>query len=284
MSEDSWNLTMEESAASLRAGAGSRAMPDAWTGCWRRSSRRWNQLAPRLASATGWRIWNPGRYGEAWHSLFRATYPLDRHPILVLGLNPGLYGMAQTGIPFTDVKRLREKLPLLAGRIRRRFGDPEVPGLAPPGLRYFLRRSFESSAVRVYRFLEMGWGSAEEAWKHVAVANACPLLFVDPVSGENRTPADLRRTASRGRRGDVRARELCAECDRLRRLSAREAEQVLQPVGVVLLGKDVQRTLREDIAARLGGGAVLEWEHPARAVPESWARGLLREIRRRGWK
>lgn len=138
--------------------------------------------------------------------------------------------------------------------------------------------------MRVYRFLELGWGSAEKAWRRLAVANACPLLFVDPASGENRTPAELRRAASRGRRGDVRARELCAECDRLRCLSAREAGQVLQPVGVVLLGKNVQRTLRAEIEERLGRSAVLEWEHPARAVPESWARGLLREIRLRGWK
>lgn len=275
---------MERSTAeSLRAGSGSRAMSDAWGACWRRSSRRWNRLAPRLASATGWRIWNPGHYGEAWHSLFRATYPLDRHPILVLGLNPGLYGMAQTGIPFTDVKRLREKLPTLAARIGRRFGDPEIPGLAPPGLRHFLSRTFESSAVRVYRFLELGWGGAEKAWRRLAVANACPLLFVDPASGENRTPADLRRV-SRGRHGDDRAREIRAECDRLRRLSAYEAEQVLQPVGVILFGRDVQRTLRKDIERRLGPNAVLEWEHPARAVPERWARGLLREIRLRGWK
>ncbi|HEV8376101.1 MAG TPA: uracil-DNA glycosylase family protein [Candidatus Polarisedimenticolia bacterium] len=205
-------------------------------------------------------------------------------PILIFGLNPGPYGMAQTGIPFTDIKRLRQKLPDLAARIRRRYGECEIPGLAPSSLRPFLTRSFESSSVRFYRFLDLGWECAEEGWKHVAVANACPLLFVEPASRSNRTPADLRRAASRGIRNDLRARELCQACTRLRCLAAHEAEQALDPRGVILLGKDVQRALAESFEGKLGRNAVVHWEHPARAVPERWARGLLEELRGRAWK
>ena len=32
-------------------------------------------------------------------------------PLAVFGLNPGPYGMAQSGIPFTDLKRVAERLP-----------------------------------------------------------------------------------------------------------------------------------------------------------------------------
>src|SRR5437867_9635782 len=279
---------MEISALDYRPARGkcgsNRERADVWGGAWRRSARRWELLAPLIASATGWRVWNPGRYGEPWHALFRGVYPLGVRPLLVFGLNPGPYGMAQTGVPFTDIKRLRERLPNLAGQIRRRGGRLEVPGLAPPSLRAFLTRSFESSAVRVYRFLELGWGSAEKGWKRVAVANSCSLRFMDPVDGGNRTPADLRPAASR-RKGDVlAARKLQEECDRLRRLAAQEAIEAVHPRGVILLGKDVQKALRDMLIRRLGREAVLGWEHPARAVPERWAGDLLDELRKRRWR
>src|SRR5207249_6825846 len=59
-----------------------RERADVWGGAWRRSARRWELLAPLIASATGWRVWNPGRYGEPWHALFRGVYPLGVRPLL----------------------------------------------------------------------------------------------------------------------------------------------------------------------------------------------------------
>src|SRR5258705_10251578 len=91
-----------------------------WGGAWRCSARRWETLAATIASATGWKVWNPGRYGEPWHTLFRKIYPVREGGILIFGLNPGPYGMAQTGIPFTDLKRLEVCLPTLADAIRPR--------------------------------------------------------------------------------------------------------------------------------------------------------------------
>ena len=255
----------------------------AWARAWRRSAASWESLAPRIASITGWKVWNPGRYGERWHASFRRTYPLRPRPILILGLNPGPYGMAQTGIPFTDIKRLRERLPAAAGAILRRAGRLEIPGLAPRSLRPFLGRTFESSSVRVYRFLDLGWGSAEEGWRHVAVANPCTLLFMDG-TGKNRTPADLASAGGRGGRGRDAAHEIRETCDRLRRATAREAMEAVHPRGVILLGKDVGKALGEQVVEALGASAVVTWEHPARAVPEKWAQGLLAEIQRRGWK
>ncbi|MCI0658821.1 MAG: hypothetical protein L0170_17350, partial [Acidobacteria bacterium] len=164
----------ESSLAAEIAGASSKSDGNtsrAWGSAWRRSARRWESLAARIASVTGWRVWNPGRYGERWHSLFRSIYPVREEGILIFGLNPGPYGMAQTGIPFTDIKRLEAQLPTLAGAIRRRRGQLRLPGLAPRSLHPFLSRTFESSSVRVYRFLLLGWGNAERGWREVAVAN-----------------------------------------------------------------------------------------------------------------
>jgi single-strand selective monofunctional uracil DNA glycosylase len=256
---------------------------DYWGRSWRRSARRWEALAMQIASCTGWKVWNPGRYGERWHSLFRQSYPARKGGILVFGLNPGPYGMAQTGIPFTDIKRLEAHLPELARTILQREGRPRLPGLAPSSLHPYLSRTFESSAVRVYRFLGLGWGSAEEGWRNLAVANACSLLFMDS-SGKNRTPSDLYAAASRTTRSKGEARQLLDRCLGLRRLAARDAMLALSPRGVVLLGKDTQQALGDEVAGQLGAAKVLGWEHPARAVPDRWARGLLAELARRGWK
>jgi hypothetical protein len=191
--------------------------------------------------------------------------------------------MAQTGIPFTDLKRLEAQLPALAGAIRRRAGQLRLPGLAPRSLHPFLSRTFESSSVRVYRFLLLGWGNAERGWREVAVANGCSLLFIDP-SGKNRTPADLFAAASRVTRSREAAREILERCLRARRLAARDAVRALSPKGVVLLGKDTQSALSEEMKRLVGEARILGWEHPARAVPDPWARGLLAEIAQRGWK
>jgi hypothetical protein len=186
--------------------------------------------------------------------------------------------MAQTGIPFTDVRRIRERLPLLHRRLVEAGERVEPPGLAPRGLRPFLTRTFESSAVRIYRFLELGWGDPERGWRRVVVANPCPLLFLDPRSGENRTPADLRRRLRARRGGAARVGELVARFERLRRWSARDAVRALRPRAAVLLGRNVQEALAGILAEEMGERAVIRWPHPARAVPDRWARDLLRRL------
>jgi hypothetical protein len=254
---------------------------DRWAKFWSRSANRWEEFSHPLRRATGWRIWNPGIYGGLWHRRFLARYPPSRHPLVVFGLNPGPYGMAQTGIPFTDVKRLVTALPALARELVEEGIKVEVPGLAPTSLRPYLDRTFESSSVRVYRFLRQGWGSAERGWRAVVVANPCSLLFIDPEERKNRTPADFGRTV-RARKGNVAAREIEEESNRLRSRCALEALEALDPRGAILLGKDVESVLAPRLIRELGPRRVVAWEHPARAVPERWAAGLLGELRCRG--
>ncbi len=255
----------------------------AFSCCWRRCSRRFRECARAVERATLWRTWNPGEYGARWHDVFLATYPIVRHPIVVFGLNPGPYGMAQTGIPFTDVLRIKTALPELCRRLSAAGETIEVPGLAPLSLRPFLRRTFEASAVRVYRFLETCFGNAQKGVREVVVANPCPLLFIDPNDGANRTPADLVR-AVHARGGD--GRRLRDELDRLRTENCADTLETLEPSAVILLGKDVQKALSSFIKGRCARRGlvdrVIDFEHPARAVPKVWADRLTAEIRRRG--
>ncbi len=251
----------------------------AWASTKRATARRWEKFAPLVAEATGWQVWNPGLYGERWHAHFRAVYPPNPRPLLIFGLNPGPYGMAQTGIPFTDLKRLVERLPRLAQALTRRGEALALPGLAPASLAPFLTRTFESSAVRVYRFLDLGWGSAEEGFSNVIVANPCTLLFMDRQTMENRTPADLVRAANA--RGTHDALALRDQMDRLRWAAAAESIRALSPRGAILFGRDVAAAMAEPLAGEFPELPVVCWEHPARAVPETWSRGLVAELGKR---
>lgn len=246
--------------------------------CWRDAARRFAPLAEEVAAATGWRVFHPGAYGERWHARYRRLYPLEPRPLLICGLNPGPYGMAQTGLPFTDLKRLVAALPRLADELRG-AGEPlALPGLAPPALRPFLSRTFESSSVRVYRFLAHAYGDAERAFTRLALVNPCPLLFVEPESGANRTPADLpRRLRARGMPA-ADATAFMARFDAARMACVDDAIDRLAPAGVVLLGRDVDAAIGAPLRTRLGAARVVAWEHPARAVPDRWSRGLAAEL------
>ena len=253
-------------------GASSLTSAEKWGEAWQNASRRWDKFARKVAKATGWKVWNPGEYGEVWHAELRRCYPPRRAPVMILGLNPGPYGMAQTGIPFTDIKRLQECLPKLVTQLRAGGADVEVPGLAPRSLRPFLTRTFESSSVRVYRFLTEAYGSAEQGLRNVVVANPCPLLFLSPETRKNVTPADLTRAARAVGTHDPKV--LRGEMDQLRRENCEEALRTLKPAAVVLLGRDVQAALGEFVRSTVAADRVLDYEHPARAIPEKWSREL----------
>lgn len=228
----------------------------------------WEALRPAVEAATGLRTWNPGVYGRAAYERFVAHYsPPGPGGLLALGLNPGKYGMSQTGIPFTDVATARAALPLV------RF-DLDPPGLAPSDLVPFLgsyRR--ERSCQSVYGFLEAAYGSAEAGWRDVWVANPCSLLFLTP-QGENVTPADARVARAPG----VRA---------LRERAVADAIEAARPRGVLFLGQDVARLGTPIAEAAVGAERVVTLDHPVargpgRRGPKWWAETVTARLREAG--
>jgi single-strand selective monofunctional uracil DNA glycosylase len=200
-------------------------------------------------------------------------------PVVLFGLNPGPYGMGQTGIPFTDVKRIKAKLPRLRDALVAGGERVELPGLAPADLQPFLSMTHEASSVRVYLFLEKAFGDAETGSSKVFVANPCPLLFMD-AAGKNRTPADFKRAANAGI-GREGASKLLAHLQGIRVECALDAARVATPRAAVLLGRDVDAALGDALRSELGKARVIAYQHPARAIPEVWADGLVSELRNR---
>jgi len=233
---------------------------------WRGAAVAWDALRPRLARATRLRVWNPQLYGLAVYERFLRAHPPRAGALLALGLNPGKYGMAQTGVPFTSTSVARERLGL---------DLPQPFGVAPASLRPFLKSyTTERSSQSVYALLDRAWGGVGAGWRELYAVSPCGLLFLEK-DGENVTPADARLA----RREDVRA---------LRREVALRAIGTLKPRGVVLLGQDVARVLGDDIRATVGEERVLVTDHPVargpgRRGPAWWAETVHAQLRERGW-
>lgn len=227
---------------------------------WEEHARAWEALRPRIARATGLRVWNPQLYGLPLYRRFAEGHlPAKPGALLAFGLNPGKYGMSQTGIPFTDVTRAAQ------------IGIPlEPPGVAPVSLRPFLKSyRVERSSASVYGLLDEVWGSPREGWRAMWALAPCGLLFLEK-EGENVTPADARL-----KRDDVLA---------LRLRVIRESVALAKPRGVLLLGQDVARVAADALADQ----DVLVVDHPVargpgRRGPAWWADVVAREVRARGW-
>ena len=55
-------------------------------------------------------VYNPLDYARAPHERYLERYGEGQKEVLLLGMNPGPFGMAQTGVPFGDVAMVRDWL------------------------------------------------------------------------------------------------------------------------------------------------------------------------------
>lgn len=227
---------------------------------WKRSGKAWEKYN-RQARSIGLEAWNPAIYAIEAYRTFLGRFPPREGAILGLGLNPGPFGMAQTGIPFTDCRTARTKLGI----------ELEIPGLAPPDLAHRLKKpdgkwrgTYERSSLGIYLFLAKAWGTLEKAYQNWYVANPCPLFFLEP-GGWNITPADRRL-------------KKLTHFTELRKKTLERFHAILKPRGIVFLGRDVAEALGEAAASLTDPGLIICYSHPARAVPADWAEGLVKEL------
>ena len=99
-------------------------------------------------------------------------------------MNPGPFGMAQTGLPFGEVAAVRDWLGITQG-----FGKPRKEHPKRPVLGLECPRS-EVSGRRFWGYMKAKFKTPERFFKNHYVANYCPLVFMEE-SGRNRTPDKL---------------------------------------------------------------------------------------------
>jgi single-strand selective monofunctional uracil DNA glycosylase len=209
-------------------------------------ARRLRPRLERLAFAEPvTHVYNPVDYAWEPHRRYLERYLAGRPEALLLGLNPGPWGMAQSGVPFGDVTMVRDWLGI-EGRVdkpRREHPKREVLGFACP--------RGEVSGRRLWGWARERFGSADRFRRRLAVLNYCPLCFLEE-SGRNRTPDHLPR--------DQR-RPLFDLCDE----ALRSVVEILRPRVVIGVGRVAEGRAREtlgDLPVEIGGVT-----HPSPANP-----------------
>ena len=130
-------------------------------------------------------VTNPLDYAWELHEQFIRKWGGCGAKTLLLGMNPGPYGMAQTGVPFGATKMASDVLGIEAVELKTPSGaHPKRPiqGLA-------MERQ-EVSGTRFWTFMVEHYGSIESTFSNIFVVNHCPLLILGE-TGRNITPVDI---------------------------------------------------------------------------------------------
>lgn len=131
-------------------------------------------------------VYDPLVYAWDLHRAYLENYVRRDAPLLLLGMNPGPFGMAQDGVPFGEVHFVKDFLHLdgAVGRPTREHPKRPVQGLS-------CTRS-EPSGKRLWSFLADRFGTARRYADSCAILNYCPLVFMDAgPTGRNVTPDKL---------------------------------------------------------------------------------------------
>ena len=141
-------------------------------------------------------VYNPLNYAWDAFAAYVKRFGAGPKRAVFLGMNPGPWGMAQTGVPFGEVSAVRDWMGLDVP-----VGRPETEHPAYPVRGLDCPRS-EVSGKRLWGLFSFRFGSAGNFFTEYFVINYCPLLFIarprrdkegNPVGqGYNLTPDHLK--------------------------------------------------------------------------------------------
>jgi single-strand selective monofunctional uracil DNA glycosylase len=208
-------------------------------------------------------VYNPLDYAWPAHSQYLERYGDGPKEVLFLGMNPGPWGMAQTGVPFGEVGAVRDWLGIDAEIRRPKHEHPKrrIMGLA-------CVRS-EVSGSRLWGWARDVFGAPKRFFERFFIANYCPLAFLEE-SGRNRTPDKL----------PAEEKEpLLDVCDR----ALRRTVEHLQPDMVIGIGVFAEARARAALdGIEIAIGRIL---HPSPANPAAnrgWSERATAELRELG--
>lgn len=205
-------------------------------------------------------VYNPLVHARAAWDIYCARFGGCPKEVLLVGLNPGPFGMAQVGVPFGEVASVRDWMGITAPIGR---PDPEHPKRPIQG---FACTRSEVSGARLWGWARDRFGTPEAFFARYFIANWCPLVFMEE-SGRNRTPDKLP-AAERV--------PLEAACDRalLRTIDA------LDPCWVIGVGAFAEGRVRTVLGA-VSGRRIGRVPHPSPASPTAnrdWAGQMDRAL------
>jgi len=211
-------------------------------------------------------VYNPLDYAWAAHELYLRRFGNSSKRVIFLGMNPGPFGMAQTGVPFGEIAAVRDWLGITA-----KVGKPDMEHPKRPVLGFDCPRS-EVSGERLWGLFAKTFKAAPDFFKEHLVINYCPLAFIEE-TGRNRTPDKL----------PAAEREaLFRACD----AHLRDAVRILKPEWLIGVGDFAMKRAQEifpDDSIKIG--RIL---HPSPASPAAnrdWPGAARRQLLEQGvWK
>jgi single-strand selective monofunctional uracil DNA glycosylase len=207
-------------------------------------------------------VYNPLHYARRPYEQYLRKFGRRPKRVILVGINPGPWGMAQTGIPFGEVEYVRRWM-----NIGDQVDRPISEHPKRPVYGFDCPRS-EVSGRRLWGWAADTFGSPQSFFKDFFVANYCPLMFME-AGGRNRTPDKLP-VAER--------RPLLAACDEaLRRTLDHFKPEFAVGIGAFAAGR---------VKAVAGNNVVTgRITHPSPANPRAnrgWAAVITTELRRMG--
>jgi single-strand selective monofunctional uracil DNA glycosylase len=208
-------------------------------------------------------VYDPTDYAREPFHLYVKMYGSSPKKVVLVGMNPGPWGMLQTGVPFGEVSAVRDWM-----GIQGRVGMPARCHPKRPVDGFASVRS-EVSGRRLWGWARERFVTAEAFFRDFFVLNYCPLAFFDG-AGKNITPDRLKA-------------EDKARLFRLCNPAVRQAVSFLKPEFVVGVGKfacEMSSAALEGTGIRVG-----RITHPSPANPvanRGWEEIVERELKDMG--
>jgi single-strand selective monofunctional uracil DNA glycosylase len=213
-------------------------------------------------------VYNPLDYAWDSHEAYLSLVPDDGVNVMFLGMNPGPWGMAQTGVPFGEIAAARDFLGLNSPVNRPQNEHPKRP------VEGFECGRSEVSGRRLWGLFQEKYKTPKRFFARHFVTNYCPLVFMES-SARNRTPDKL----------PAAEREvLDAACD----AHLHEVFKALKPKHVVGVGVYAERCLLRALEATGLDAKISRILHPSPASPaanKDWSGKVTQQLVDAGiWK
>lgn len=220
------------------------------------------RLSPLEFGAPVTHVYNPLTYARAPLGLYLERYSGLGAETMLLGMNPGPWGMAQTGVPFGAIPQVRDFLGIEA-----EVGKPELEHPKRPVEGFRCSRG-EVSGKRLWGWAEERFKTPEAFFQRIFVHNYCPLIFLEE-SGRNLTP-DKIKAAER--------LPLLEACDE----ALREVVGVLRPKRVVGVGAWSTKRVKAALGPLAQAPEIGTVLHPSPASPaanKGWAEKATAQLK-----
>ncbi len=208
-------------------------------------------------------VYNPLRYAWKPHHRYLERFANSKKRVVFMGMNPGPWGMSQTGIPFGEIDSVKNWM-----GINEPVEKPHPEHPKRPIVGFDCDKS-EVSGRRLWGLFAERYPNADDFFAQHFVLNYCPLVFMEE-SSRNRTPDKLPVAESA---------PLFEACN----LHLKRCIEILEPEWIVGVGGFAQKQAQDALQGiEVKHGKLL---HPSPASPAAnrgWAAAASKQLTGQG--